>query len=102
MAINNTPNAKSILTNKFFEYLSAKKPIIAIGPPDGDAAVILKETGAGKIFNYDDATGLKHYLLSLFDLYSQGKLYIDSSGIDKYSRRNLTRQLSELLNSMSN
>ena len=39
LLINNTPNAKGILTGKFFEYLSSGRPILAIGPPDGEAAV---------------------------------------------------------------
>ncbi|MBN2813185.1 MAG: glycosyltransferase family 4 protein [Bacteroidales bacterium] len=98
LCINNTPNAKGILTNKFFEYLSAKRPIVAIGPRDGDAATILDETQAGKIFSYDDTVILKNHLVALFDLYSQGKLQVSGSGIEKYSRKNLTHQLSELLN----
>jgi len=101
LCINNTPNAKGILTNKFFEYLSAQRPIVAIGPPDGDAALILKETGAGKIFNYEDTAALNNHILTLFDLYSQDKLEVDSSNIEKYSRKNLTGQLSELLNKIT-
>ncbi|MFO7369518.1 MAG: glycosyltransferase family 4 protein [Bacteroidales bacterium] len=100
LCINNTPNAKGILTNKFFEYLSAKRPIVAIGPRDGDAAAILGETRAGKIFSYEDTETLKDHLVELFDLYSQGKLQVSGSGIEKYSRKNLTHQLSELLNQL--
>ena len=73
---------------------------MAIGPQDGDASAILRETGAGTIFNYDDTSLLKNHLMELFDLYSQGKLHINSSGIDKYSRKNLTGQLSKLLNNI--
>jgi glycosyltransferase involved in cell wall biosynthesis len=101
LCINNTPNAKGILTNKFFEYLSAQRPIVAIGPPDGDAALILKESGAGKIFNYGDTAALNNHILTLFDLYSQDKLVVDSSNIEKYSRKYLTGQLSELLNKIT-
>jgi hypothetical protein len=100
LCINNTPNAKGILTNKFFEYLSAKRPIVAIGPHDGDAAAILSETRAGKIFSYEDTESLKNHLVELFDLYSQENLQVSGSGIEKYSRKNLTHQLSELLNQL--
>ena len=98
LCINNTPNAKGILTNKFFEYLSAKRPIIALGPKDGDAAFILKETGAGDVFGYHEEDTLKAHLLSLFDLFSRDEMYINSSNIEKYSRKNLTKGLSILLN----
>ncbi len=98
LCINNTPNADGILTNKFFEYLSAQRPILAIGPVNGDASVILGESGAGKMFDYDDSISLKEYVLSLFDLYSHQKLTGKNEFIEKYSRKNLTRELTELLN----
>jgi glycosyltransferase involved in cell wall biosynthesis len=98
LCINNTPNADGILTNKFFEYLSARRPILAIGPVNGDASVILDESGAGKMFDYDDSISLKEYVLSLFDLYSQRKLSVKNNSTEKYSRKNLTRELTELLN----
>jgi glycosyltransferase involved in cell wall biosynthesis len=98
LCINNTPNAKGILTNKFFEYLSAQRPIVALGPSDGDAALILQETGAGKIFDYYNTDALRIHVMTLFDLYSQDNLKIHSINIEKYSRKNLTGQLAELLN----
>jgi len=101
LCINNTPNAKGILTNKFFEYLSAKRPIIALGPKDGDVAKILADTHAGNIFSYGDTDLLKDQVMALFKLYSQGNLYLDSSGIEKYSRKSLTGQLGDLLNNLS-
>jgi hypothetical protein len=100
LCINNTPNAKGILTNKFFEYLSAKRPILALGPVDGDASAILAETGAGKIFGYGDTAGLKSHLLALFELYSQHNLTVDSKDSERFSRKSLTRELSEILKSL--
>jgi glycosyltransferase involved in cell wall biosynthesis len=98
LCINDTPNARGILTNKFFEYLSANRPILAIGPADGDASQILNETGAGRIFEYGEARGLQQYVLDLFELYSQHNLDLKNQHLENYSRRNLTRNLAELLN----
>jgi glycosyltransferase involved in cell wall biosynthesis len=39
--VNNSPNAKGILTGKIFEYMASGRPILAIGPKDGDTAIIL-------------------------------------------------------------
>lgn len=100
LCINNTPNAKGILTNKFFEYLSTKRPILAIGPEDGDAASILNESGAGKAFGYNEIVKLKEHMAELFRLFTTQNLSVNSVGIDKYSRRILTEQLSILLNQM--
>jgi len=100
LLINNTPNAKGILTNKFFEYLSSRRPILAIGPVDGDAAYILKETGAGEIVDYEDVSGIEKNLLKLFDLYSKQQLNRYTGNIEKYSRKHLTEQLTILLNKL--
>jgi glycosyltransferase involved in cell wall biosynthesis len=100
LCINNSPNAGGILTNKFFEYLSANRPILAFGPDDGDASVILAETGAGKIFGYNITQGLKSHLLALFHLYSHHEQNAENLNIDKYSRKNLTRELSVVLNNL--
>jgi glycosyltransferase involved in cell wall biosynthesis len=101
LLINDTPNAKGILTNKFYEYLSAHRPILTLGPADdGDASKILAVTGAGKIFKYSDTKGLKSHILTLFELYSQHNLKVENNEIDRFSRKNLTRELSELLNEL--
>jgi len=102
LCINNTPNAKGILTNKFFEYLSAHRPILAIGPEDGDVSVILAETGAGSIFEYNDYERLRYHIIKLFELYSHHKLEVESRNIERFSRKNLTRELCELLNKLIN
>lgn len=100
LSINNTENARGILTNKFFEYLSAHRPILGIGPVTGDAAIILNETGAGKMFEYNDHNGLKEYLSGLFGLYSQNRLKVDAHDIQKYSRKSLTGNLAKLLSEL--
>ncbi len=57
-------DAAGILTGKLFEYLAARRPIIGIGPIDGEAADILKETGAGVMIDYNDYYGMREAVLS--------------------------------------
>jgi hypothetical protein len=102
LCINNTPNAGGILTNKFFEYLAAHRPILAIGPLVGDAAAILNQTGAGRMVEYSDHPGLRSYLSTMIELHSQHKLNAEFKDIERYSRINLTKDLSELLNKIIN
>jgi hypothetical protein len=93
LLINNTQNAKAVLTNKFFEYLSVKRPILAIGPTDGDIANILESTKAGKISGFNDLNNIKKNILSYYNLYLINKLEINSENIDKFSRLNITKEL---------
>ena len=100
LIINNTPNAKMILTGKFFEYLAAQRPILCIGPPDGDAAKILEKTHAGLLSGHDDIAEIEKHLLTYYNLFKKGDLTIESSEIENYSRKELTRQLAGLLDRM--
>jgi glycosyltransferase involved in cell wall biosynthesis len=83
---------RSILTGKLFEYIAAGRPIICLGPLDGDAAVILNGTGHGRMFYYSDSKGIGEYLTSLI----QGKFHVPETGSNAYSARELTKQLTSL------
>ena len=99
---HNSPNAKGILTGKFFEYLAARRPILAIGPTDGSLAGILEESGAGKISVYNDVDQIKKMVMDLYDKYLHNKLINSGEGIDKFTRKRLTAQLAEVLNDIIN
>jgi glycosyltransferase involved in cell wall biosynthesis len=101
LMLNNTPNAKGILTGKFFEYMAAQRPVLCIGPVDGDAVVILKDSKAGEVFSFEDKTNLKTYLLKAYSAFKQNQLTVSSTGVEKYSRKALTKQLAILLNDMT-
>jgi hypothetical protein len=98
LAINkDSPNAKGILTGKFFEYLASARPIIAIGPTDGDLARILQESEAGYIATYDDLSGIRDCILMLYNKYLSNSLTISPKEVVKYTRRNLTANLAAVL-----
>ncbi|MBN1198083.1 MAG: glycosyltransferase family 4 protein [Bacteroidales bacterium] len=98
LIINNTPNAKMILTGKLFEYLAAGRPILCIGPPDGDAAVILNQTQAGVISDHDDIKTMEWNILNYYKKFKAGELRTNSKNTEAYSRKELTRHLANLLN----
>ncbi|HNW99336.1 MAG TPA: glycosyltransferase family 4 protein [Bacteroidales bacterium] len=98
LLLNNTPNAKMILTGKFFEYLAAKRPVLCIGPTDGDAAEIINETKCGVISDFDDFEHLRDSVINFYKSFCENSLDVNSAGIEKYSRKNLTFELSKILN----
>jgi hypothetical protein len=97
LLINQSGNAKGILTGKFFEYLAAKRPILAVGPTDGDAAVVLNETGAGVIVDFADEQATKTAILNYYNQYKKGTLSVQSESVERFSRRSLTGELAGLL-----
>ncbi|MDB9780655.1 glycosyl transferase family 1 [Flavobacteriaceae bacterium] len=97
LSINEVPSAKGIITGKIFEYLQAKRPILSIGPEDGDAAMILKNTNAGTIIGFKNKTALKATILNLYKDYKEGVLFVKSINIEQYHRKNITSQLAEVI-----
>ena len=100
LVINDTPNAKMILTGKFFEYLSAKRPILCVGPSDGEAAKILKDTNSGVLCEYNDFEKTKNSVLQFYKLYLNNNLQSESKNIDRFSRKELTKSICNILDEM--
>ena len=65
---------RAVLSAKVFEYLAAERPILAAVPPDGAAAELIRETGAGVVVAPDDVDGLREALVSLEGDWRAGKL----------------------------
>lgn len=101
LLLNNTPNAKGIMTGKFYEYLAAKRPILCIGPEDGEAAKTLEETASGKVAGFEDKGKMKLILQAYFEKYQQNNLTVENAAIENYSRKKLTGKFAELLDEIS-
>ena len=98
LLINNTPNAKGIMTGKLFEYLASGRPILCIGPLDGDAARILKETYAGQTIGWEDKGKMKEVIKELYNNYLEDRLPFNANKeIEIYSRRALSGQYAKIL-----
>jgi len=90
-------DTRCIIPGKLFEYMVTNRPIIAIGPKDSDVEKIIKETNTGTYFYYDNYESLKRVILDHFRAYQSKSLVSHAIGLQKYSRRALTKQLMELL-----
>lgn len=102
LAVNKVPSAKGIITGKIFEYLQAKRPILAVGPEDGDLAEILAKTNSGTIVGFDDLVKMKKEIKLLYNQYKKGILEVNSKNIEQYHRKKLTEKLSIVLKKVVN
>ncbi len=93
LVIPKVKNNRGILTGKFFEYLASQKPVLAIGPTDGDLATIIQQTQCGKLFDYEDTDGMLHFI---HDILMQSQSATNSGLIKQFTRKELTRKIVDL------
>ena len=91
---------KGVLSGKVYEYIAAGRPILAVVPPDGAAAALVRETGAGVVVAPDDVEGIRAALVDLQARFANGGL--DSVELaqrdeDRLSRRARVEELAALV-----
>jgi glycosyltransferase involved in cell wall biosynthesis len=97
LVIGSGTEARGVLTGKLFEYLRARKPVLLLGPDDGDAANLLRCYAVGAIAPADDplamAVQLERFLSGEIDTAAPAK-----KSPECFERRALTGQLAGFLN----
>jgi glycosyltransferase involved in cell wall biosynthesis len=81
---------RGVLSAKVFEYLAAERPILAAVPPDGEAAQLVRDTGAGVVVAADDVDGLTGALSELETRWRRGDL--DGTALRPEVRARLDRR----------
>ncbi|MFL2620506.1 MAG: glycosyl transferase family 1 [Flavobacteriaceae bacterium] len=97
----NDNDSSYAIPGKLFDYLNSKRPIIAIGPDRSEVNQILYDTNAGKFFNYNESINLKLHIENLYNQYEMGSISYDAKNISIYRRKNLTEELSKIINKVS-
>jgi hypothetical protein len=88
---------KCIIPGKLFEYMVSNRPIIGTGPKGSDVETILNETNTGNYFYYNDYENLKLTILNHYKKFQDKTLQSYPIGLQKYSRKSLTKQLADLI-----
>ena len=95
---------RGVLSGKVFEYLAAERPVLAIVPPDGAAAQLDRETGAGVVAAPDDVEGIRAALAELHAQWRNGGLParpLDAEWREKLSRAARVEELADLLETLA-
>lgn len=92
-----------LIPYKTYEYLGAERPILAAVPPDGAAADLIRETGAGTVIAPDDMDGLRAAIEHLDAEYRGGRLNgtpLSPELRERLSRRTRSKELADLIRSL--
>ena len=95
---------RGILSGKVFEYLAAERPVLAVVPPDGAAAQLVRDTGAGVVAAPEDVDAIRDALVELHAQWRAGRLDgtpLSQEWRDKLSRATRVEELAELLKGLA-
>ena len=97
--LNRTARQTSAVSGaRVFEYLAARRPILAVVPPESFAGDIVASAGAGVVVDPDNVDEIAGAIYELYLQYKSGTLGVrEGTDIQRYERRQLTGMLAALL-----
>jgi glycosyltransferase involved in cell wall biosynthesis len=91
---------RGVLSGKVFEYLAAERPILAVVPPEGAAAGLIRAADAGVVVAPDDVQGMVAALRELHGQWLTGGLEttaLSPEWRERVSRRARVEELARVL-----
>ena len=89
-------NSKGILTGKLFEYIATGNRVLGFGPEACEAQLLVQENGFG--FFAHKAEVLIKSIAESVEKWEEGESFYSSTEKDQFSRKSLTKKLSEIFN----
>ncbi len=98
LVVDESKESAEIVPGKVFEYLGARRPIIALAE-EGAVAELLRETNAGRVAHNQDIPAIKRAFIEQYQnfLNHQSSFTPNEEAVRRYDRREITRRLAELL-----
>jgi len=99
LVVDDVPGSEHIVPGKVFEYLGARRPILAVGP-DGDVAQLVRSIGAGRVLARRDVDGIASAILELYREWQTSGTTMyrgDLEMTERQSRRERARDLAGVL-----
>ena len=99
LVIESFPHDEGMITGKLYEYVGTGRHVVGLGPPEGDAAALLRATGAGRIWARGDVPGLEAALRRVYEAWLAGRPLAGAApeSAAPYTREAQTHRLGALL-----
>ncbi len=98
LVVDEAKESEEIVPGKVFEYIGARRPIIALAP-EGAVAQLLSETKTGYVAHNQDIAAIKAAFLECYRnfIYHRKTFRPNWNAVKRYERRETTRLLARLL-----
>jgi len=95
------PSCEIQIPGKFYDYLAARRPILALSAND-EVDRIIAETGSGLSAGYADEEGAAARLAELYQRHRRGESFdLDPAAVEAYSAREQARALAAILDDVT-
>jgi hypothetical protein len=95
--------ADGMITSKLYEYLAAERPVLGVGPPDGDAQALLEAHDAGAVVDWNNAQAARRLIDTHYAAWADGtpRRGADRGALDEHTRSHQARRLARLLDDVT-
>lgn len=99
LVVDEVAESNEVVPGKVYEYIGSRRPVIAVAPERSAIADLIAETRSGYVAHQSNIGGIAEAFLKLYRDHETGAraLVPDEEAIDRYERRNVTRELAQLL-----
>ncbi len=100
LILTSDPREAQISPAKLYEYMAARKPILAVAP-EGVTANLVRQMGLGCVVSAESPDEIAKAIMALYEKYSIGELMVsDDIDLEPFERRSLTNKLSKVFDSL--
>jgi glycosyltransferase involved in cell wall biosynthesis len=90
-----------VYSGKLFEYLAARKPILALAPTGSAAAELIKELKVGVVVDPLDKVAIKKEIVNFYEKWQKNELNIPQVDLERFNREKLAQKLAEIFNKLT-
>lgn len=101
LIVPNHPASAGQVPGKLYEYIGARRPILALAPPEFEAARLVRQAGAGVAVDASDAAGIEGVLRESYAAFQSGGASSNANDVARFERRHQAGQLAGLLNDIA-
>ncbi|MFB6247295.1 MAG: glycosyltransferase [Salinibacter sp.] len=99
LVIESFAQAEGMITSKLYEYLASGRPVLGVGPPDGDASALLRTHDAGTMVGWDAVDRAAAVIAGHYEAWAQGTPRSGAAhpALSNHTRRHQAHRMARVL-----